>query len=68
MRAEHVRRAVTEAPFRLREGVLKVSASIGGLSVSGSNRPMSPEWMIEQADAAMYLAKAGGRDCIRIAA
>ncbi|HEY5330063.1 MAG TPA: diguanylate cyclase [Acidobacteriaceae bacterium] len=68
MRAEHVRRAVTETPFRLREGVLKVSASIGGLSVIGSNRPMAAEWMIEQADAAMYLAKAGGRDCIRIAA
>jgi two-component system, cell cycle response regulator len=68
MRAEQVRQAVTTTPFQLREGVLKISASIGGISVSDFTRPIPAERMIELADAAMYQAKAGGRDCIRIAA
>ena len=67
-RAEQVRRLVTDTPFRVRESVLKVSASIGGISINGSHRPITPEQMIDLADAAMYQAKAGGRDCIRIAA
>jgi two-component system, cell cycle response regulator len=68
MRAEQVRRSVTNTPFRMRESILKVSASIGGISVSEFSRPISAEQMIDLADAAMYQAKAGGRDCIRIAA
>jgi len=68
MRAEQVRRSVTNTPFRLREGTLNVSVSIGGMSISGLNRPMSADRMIELADVAMYQAKASGRDCIRIAA
>jgi diguanylate cyclase (GGDEF)-like protein len=67
-RAEQVRRSVTSTPFRVRDSILKVSASIGGMSISGFNRPISAERMIDLADAAMYQAKAGGRDCIRIAA
>jgi len=67
-RAEQVRRSVTNTPFRVRDSILKVSASIGGISISGLSRPISAERMIELADAAMYQAKAGGRDCIRIAA
>jgi two-component system cell cycle response regulator len=67
-RAEQVRHAVTDTPFRLREGAIRVSASIGGISVNGRNHPMTAEKMIELADTAMYQAKAHGRDCIRIAA
>jgi two-component system cell cycle response regulator len=67
LRAEHVRRAVTESPFALREGVLNVSASIGGTVVDMRNTPASVEDIIDQADAALYQAKAHGRDCVRIA-
>jgi len=67
-RAEQVRRAVTNTPFRVRDGVLHVSASIGGMSVAACGESITAEHMIELADAAMYQAKAGGRDCIRIAA
>jgi two-component system cell cycle response regulator len=67
-RAEQVRRAVTNTPFRMREGVITVSASIGGMTADEHNRAVSAEAMIELADTAMYEAKAHGRDCFRIAA
>jgi two-component system cell cycle response regulator len=67
LRAEQVRRAVTEYPFALREGTLNVSASIGGTVVDVRNTPASVEDIIDQADAALYQAKAQGRDCVRIA-
>jgi two-component system cell cycle response regulator len=67
MRAEQVRRSVSESPFGIKNLLLSVSASIGGATVNGLAASMSPEWIIEQADAAMYQAKAHGRDCIRIA-
>jgi two-component system cell cycle response regulator len=67
MRAEQVRRCVTESPFGTKDLLLNVSASIGGATVDGNNNKVSAEWIIEQADAAMYLAKSHGRDCVRIA-
>jgi diguanylate cyclase (GGDEF)-like protein len=67
LRAEQVRRAVTEYPFALRTGMLNVSASIGGTAVDARNTPTSAESIIDQADAALYQAKADGRDCVRLA-
>jgi two-component system, cell cycle response regulator len=66
-RAEQVRRAVTDTPFAVREGMLNVSASIGGTTVDTRNPLVSTDVVVDQADAALYQAKSHGRDCVRIA-
>jgi two-component system cell cycle response regulator len=66
-RAEQVRRAITDCPFTVRDGLLTVSASLGGTTVDRLNTPMSTELIIDQADAALYLAKTQGRNCVRLA-
>jgi diguanylate cyclase (GGDEF)-like protein len=66
-RAEQVRRAITDSPFAVRDGLLTVSASLGGTTVDAYNIPMSTELIVDQADAALYLAKSQGRNCVRIA-
>ena len=66
-RAEQVRRAITDSPFTVRDSLLTVSASLGGTTVDAYNTPMSTELIIDQADAALYLAKTQGRNCVRIA-
>jgi two-component system, cell cycle response regulator len=67
LRAEQIRRVVTEYPFAVRERLLNVTASIGGTAVDARNMPSSAEAIIDQADAALYQAKARGRDCVCIA-
>jgi two-component system cell cycle response regulator len=66
-RAEQVRRAISETPFAIREALLTIFTSIGGTTVDGGNIPLTAELIVEQADAALYQAKANGRNCTRIA-
>jgi len=67
MRAEQVRRCLIDEPFPVREGMLNVSASIGGATVDGQSSMVTAEMILEQADAAMYEAKSQGRNCVRLA-
>jgi two-component system cell cycle response regulator len=66
-RAEQIRRSVSETSYAVREGVLNVSASFGGTTVDSRNIPASAEAIVDQADAALYQAKADGRNCVRLA-
>jgi diguanylate cyclase (GGDEF)-like protein len=67
MRAEQVRRCLIDTPFPVREGLLNVSASIGGATVDGQSGLLTAEMILEQADTAMYEAKSQGRNCVRLA-
>lgn len=65
-RAEELRRAVSEKPFRTQSGDLRVTMS-AGLLVSKGWGPLSIEQVLNHADSALYAAKAAGRDCLRTA-
>ncbi|HSO06972.1 MAG TPA: DUF484 family protein [Pelomicrobium sp.] len=64
---ERVRRAISQTPFRLRDGTeLPVTLSIGIATIEAGAAPASAESaaaaMVERADQALYRAKQGGRD------
>lgn len=63
--AERLRQAVGETSFNLGDGAfpVRVTASVG-LALPGANSPggATPEMLINQADTALYGAKAHGRD------
>jgi diguanylate cyclase (GGDEF)-like protein len=64
--AERVREAVADHPMLLADGgALRVTASFGIASLT-SNVTTVPAWL-ESADAMLYAAKAGGRNCTRVA-
>jgi diguanylate cyclase len=58
--AQNVRDAITRVVVQHGGGELKVTAS-GGLATIRANEPA--ESLIQRADAALYAAKAGGRNC-----
>lgn len=63
--AERLRSAVESKSIRTQAGIVKVTVSIGAASSeSGGFR----EALIARADSAMYLAKAEGRNCCKVAA
>jgi two-component system, cell cycle response regulator len=66
-RAEQVRHAVASAPFRTARGPLSVSASIGVLTLDGSENLSSPDALLGLVDAALYKAKAAGRNRVAYA-
>ncbi|GAA0859243.1 GGDEF domain-containing protein [Aliiglaciecola litoralis] len=63
--AEMLRRKIEETPFVLNGRELPVTASIGVASVQPDAK-MKPKRLIEQADAALYTAKAAGRNRVNI--
>jgi diguanylate cyclase (GGDEF)-like protein len=66
VRAENLRAAISTKPFRTRTTSLPVTISVGvALSSDFQNRGVDA--IVEEADAALYAAKAAGRNCVRIA-
>jgi two-component system cell cycle response regulator len=65
-RAEEIRKAVGSRPIQTSSGALQVTMSFGLLlSHNWGLRPV--EELLHEVDAALYAAKAAGRNCIRIA-
>jgi diguanylate cyclase (GGDEF)-like protein len=65
-RAEEIRRAVSDHPILTAAGSLQVTMSFGLLlSDSWGVRPV--EELLHDVDAALYAAKGGGRNCVRLA-
>jgi two-component system cell cycle response regulator len=63
-RAEQVREAVDCRPFPIESGVLSVSISLGALVVDDWNAGLPIELLLKEVDAALYLAKTTGRNCV----
>jgi diguanylate cyclase (GGDEF)-like protein len=65
-RAEELRKGIAQKPVQISSGAVPVTMSFGLL--------LSPEWgclplddLLQQADAALYAAKAAGRNCVKVA-
>ena len=59
--AERIRAALEALSIECSTGTVKVTASFGAATIRSGERP-TPTDLIERADAAMYLAKDGGRN------
>jgi len=65
-RAEEIRKAIGSRPIQTATGSLQVTMSFGLLlSHDWGVRPV--EELLHEVDAALYAAKAGGRNCIKLA-
>jgi two-component system cell cycle response regulator len=65
-RAEDIRRIVSSRPIQTLAGPLNITMSFGLLLSDGWGvRPV--EELMHEVDAALYAAKAGGRNCVRVA-
>src|SRR6202171_530890 len=65
-RAEEIRRAIASVPVQTVQGPLPVTMSLGVLSTRDWGvRPV--EELLREADAALYKAKADGRNCVKLA-
>jgi diguanylate cyclase (GGDEF)-like protein len=62
--AENLREAVAARPIRVKDTDIAVTLSIGASQYGGGE---SPEQAVNRADAALYRAKAGGRNRVEIA-
>jgi len=65
-RAEEIRQSICNRPIATSIGPMKISMSIG-LLVSGPWGVRPLEEMLRETDAALYVAKAAGRNCVRLA-
>ena len=66
MRAEDIRKIICSRPVSTPAGPLNISMSFGLLlSDAWGVRPV--EELLHEADAALYAAKAAGRNCVRVA-
>jgi diguanylate cyclase (GGDEF)-like protein len=61
-RAEQVRRAISDFPFSTTQGPISVSLSVGAITIENWDKSLPIEALLKQADAALYGAKASGRD------
>jgi two-component system cell cycle response regulator len=66
-RAEEVCKAISSVPFPTMNGAIAVSLSIGAITVENWNQSLPLEPYLKEADAAMYRAKAAGRDMVAYA-
>ena len=65
-RAEELRKVVSSRPIQTAIGAVQISMSLGVLlSSDWGVRPV--EELLYEVDAALYAAKAAGRDCVRVA-
>jgi two-component system, cell cycle response regulator len=65
-RAEDIREAIAKRPIHTDSGELSVTMSLGLLVCDNWGiRPV--EQLLQEVDAALYAAKAGGRNCVRLA-
>lgn len=65
-RAENLRTVISAKPFRTRAASLSVSISIG-VALSTDFASQDVDEIIQEADRALYAAKATGRNCVRLA-
>jgi two-component system cell cycle response regulator len=61
-RAEEVRSGIGRTPFLTNGGPITVTASIGAITIEGWSNSMPVEPYLREADAALYRAKADGRN------
>ncbi len=64
--AERVREALASRPVEAAGQAIPVTASFG-VSAYRADALMTPEWLIKEADLALYEAKRAGRNCVRAA-
>lgn len=64
--AERVRVAVCEKDIDTAEGPIGASVSLGAAVFDGSSH-LDPDTAVRSADAELYAAKQGGRNCVRVA-
>jgi diguanylate cyclase (GGDEF)-like protein len=64
--AERVREALAARPIEVAGQAIPVTASFG-VSAYRADALMTPEWLIKEADLALYEAKRAGRNCVRAA-
>lgn len=62
---ERIRRRVESDPFQAGGEMVRLTVSLGVSGFAGAGQD-SPEQLIEQADAALYRAKSGGRNCVAV--
>src|SRR5271169_4773623 len=65
-RAEEIRKAISRRPIPSSSGPVPVTMSLG-LLLSQEWGSRSAEELVREADAALYAAKAAGRNCVKIA-
>ncbi|HXN94051.1 MAG TPA: GGDEF domain-containing protein, partial [Candidatus Acidoferrales bacterium] len=66
LRAEQIRRAIASVPVQTIQGPIPVTMSLGVLTSSDWGlRPV--EELLQEADVALYKAKAAGRNCVKLA-
>jgi diguanylate cyclase (GGDEF)-like protein len=66
--AERLRRRIADQPIETSAGPVRVTISLGLVAADSSAvEPVSPEALLQEADAALYAAKAGGRDKVESA-
>ncbi|MAE63585.1 MAG: hypothetical protein CMJ18_04885 [Phycisphaeraceae bacterium] len=63
--AEQTRCAIEATPVESESGLLSITASIGVATYDGSFFK-GPELLVKAADQAVYAAKSGGRNCVRV--
>lgn len=64
--AETVRRAVASQPISVGKGSIPITVSIGVATLESSGKLAQPEHLFKAADLAVYAAKHGGRNCVKI--
>jgi diguanylate cyclase (GGDEF)-like protein len=62
MRAEQVRKGISDFPIVTGDGPISLSMSIGAITIQGWDKTMPIEPYLKQVDAALYRAKAEGRN------
>ena len=66
VRAEQIRKTIAQCPVQTSNGVVPVTMSLGVLlSHEWGVRPV--EDLLQEADVALYAAKAAGRNCVKVA-
>ena len=65
-RAEQIRCSICTKPIEVQAGFLETSVSIGAASVTREHMSLRATEIIKRADEALYVAKAEGRNCVRI--
>jgi diguanylate cyclase (GGDEF)-like protein len=63
-RAEEIRAAIGSVPIQTASGDLSITLSIGALTRGSSHSDLPLKPVLAEADAALYRAKAAGRNCV----
>jgi diguanylate cyclase (GGDEF)-like protein len=66
-RAEQIRQEMSRVPFITQEGSISVSLSIGAITIANAHESLEIDSYLKQADAALYRAKAAGRNQVAYA-